>query len=266
MQKIINKLVVVFFVVSIFGCATVRDVQRGTDIIRTDSELARILKGEQLDPDLSPSTELTQIGDHGKKEGDTLKNKFDKALDAIAYYRIAATAYWKSQNPNTIDNLFAAVNSGIETCIALGDKAPDRDCLYLQLVIPFAGLESATSKKRINDLLDEVNFTDDTATKTEIAAMNKAAVYLRQVKPQVESILSVGMNERMLSHPSMTDYYCRNARAAMRFFDSRTAGYTTKAFQFKNSFPDHDPPLEMPHEGIQHLREFALKLPLLCNP
>ena len=43
MRKCLSKLVLGFIVVSVVGCATVKDVQRGTDIIRTDNVLERLI-------------------------------------------------------------------------------------------------------------------------------------------------------------------------------------------------------------------------------
>lgn len=266
MRKVLCRLVLGFIIVSIFGCATVRDVQRGTDIIRTDNELARILRGEQLDQEIPRAAELSQIGDHAKKQGDALKQQPGKALDALAYYRMAAIAYWKAESGDVTDNIFATVNSGIEICNALGDNAPDRDCLFMQLVIPFAGLESITDEKLINTLLDEVDFSDGTATPDEIETMSTVAGYLHQVKPLVESILTIGRDERLLSHPGMTAYYCGNAKTAVNFFDSRAAGYITKAFQFEKFFPDNDPSLEVSLEHAQSLRKLENELPTFCSP
>ncbi len=265
MHKFLSKLVLGFIVISMFGCATVRDVQRGTDIMRTDNELARILKGERVDPKISESAELTQIGDHAKKEGDALKKTPNKALDALAYYRIAATAYWKSKNPDVTNHLFATVNSGIETCNTMGGKAPDRDCLFLQLVIPFAGLESFTNEKQISTLLGSVNFSDGTATTDEIETMDTAAGFLQQVKTQVESILAIGADERLLSHPGMTGYYCGNANDAKDFFDTRAARYTTKVSLFEKSFPNNKS-LKMNLEQVQALRKLDYDLPESCSP
>ena len=266
MRKCLSKLVLGFIVVSVVGCATVKDVQRGTDIIRTDNDLARILDEKQLDPKISFRDELTQIGDHAKKEGDALRQLSNKALDALAYYRIAATAYWKSNNPHVTNRLFAVHDNGIEICSALGDSAPDRDCLFLQLVIPFAGLESFTNEKQISALLDKVVFSDGTATAEEIETMNKVGVFLRQVKPRVESILAIGKDEHLLSHPGMHDYYCENANKAKDFFDGRTGTYKSKVFQFENAFPNHDTPLEMSLEQVEGLRTLKNELPASCSP
>jgi len=266
MQKFLSKLVLGFIVISMFGCATVRDVQRGTNIIRTDNEMARILDGKQLDSKISTNAELTQIGDHAKKEGDALKEVTNKALDAIAYYRIAATAYWQSNNADVTNHLFSTINSGIEICNTMGGKAPDRDCLFLQLVIPLASLESFANEKQISNLLDNVIFSDETATADEIETMNKVAGFLHQLKPQVESILAIGKDERFLSHPGMNAYYCGNANKAKNFFDKRAAKYTTKVFQFEESFPNHDPPLKMSLKQVESLRKLENDLPASCNP
>ena len=246
------------------GCVTIRDIQRGTDIIRTDNELARILNEKQLDKEIPRSTELIQIGDHARKEGDALKNMSGQALDALAYYRIAATAYWKSNEPEVTDRLFAVYDHGIEICNVMGANAPDRDCLFLELVIPLSGFESFIKEKQISALLDKVRFSDGTATEEEIGTMNKAGALLNEVKPRVESILAIARDERLLTHPGMHEYYCDNAKKAMNVFRGRTGTFESKVFQFESMFPDHDPPLEMSLEQVQTLSRLENELPESC--
>jgi hypothetical protein len=135
----------------------------------------------------------------------------------------------------------------------------------LRLVIPFAGLESFADEKQISALLDSVVFSDGTATAIEIESMNKAAGFLLQLKPQVESILAIGQDERLLSHPGMRKYYCDNARAAKNFFDSRTGTYKSKVFQFENSFPNHDTPLEMSLQKVEKWGKLEHGLPESCT-
>lgn len=265
MKPFFNKFVIGLIIISMLGCATVKDVQRGTDIIRTDNELARILQGDKIDPKISTSAELMQIGDHAKKEGDALRKTPAKALDAVAYYRIAATAYWKSQSTEVTNHLFATVNHGIETCNTLGDRAPDRDCQYLSLVIPFASLESISNEKRINNLLNKVDFSDGSATTDEIQTMNKIAGFLQQIKPLVESILDSGADERLLSHPGMNAYYCEQAKKAFNYFDTRAAGYIRKASLFEKEFPGQGLILEKSLENVQKLRQLDNEIPASCK-
>ncbi|MBN1830684.1 MAG: hypothetical protein JW896_01075 [Deltaproteobacteria bacterium] len=264
MNNFLRQLVLALVVISTVGCVTVRDIQRGTDIIRTDNELARILNEKQLDKEIPRRTELIQIGDHAKKGGDALKKMSGQALDALAYYRIAATAYWKSNDPNVTNRLFAVYDHGIEICNALGGNAPDRDCLFLELVIPLSGFESFIKDKQISALLERVRFSDGTATKEEIKNMNKAGALLNEVKPRVESILAIARDERLLTHPGMHEYYCDNAKEAKRLFDGRTGTFESKVFQFESMFPNHDPPLEMSLEEVQTLSQLENELPASC--
>lgn len=266
MQKLLSKLVLVLVVISMVGCVTIRDIQRGTDIIRTDNELARILKGEErLDPRISKRVELIQIGDHAKKEGDALKKVSSEALDALAYYRIAATAYWKSNDPDIASRLFAVHDNGIEICNAMGANAPDRDCLFLQLVIPFAGFESFIKKNKISTLLGDVSFSDGAASAEDIETMNKVGTLLNELKPRVESILAIGKDKRLLTHPGMHEYYCDNAKKAMSVFKGRTGTFESKVFQFESSFPNHDPALETSLEQVQTLSKLENELPASCS-
>jgi hypothetical protein len=261
MKKFLRSIVTGIIIISLSGCATVQDVQRGTDIIRTDNELARLLQGKQVDPVIEIPDELIQIGDHARKEGNELKNKTGKALDAISYYRIASTAYWKSKSTDVTNHLFDTVNSGIEICNSMGDNAPDRDCLYLQFVIPLAALESIANEGQINKLLEDVDFSDGSATTEEIQIMDNIANLLEKIKPLVENILDRGADERLLSHSGINTYYCKNAEIAVRFFNNRVAGYIRKANLFKESFTDPNPKLKMSVEQAQKLSIPKFQLP-----
>lgn len=265
MQNLLSKLFIGLVLISMVGCVTIRDIQRGTDIIRTDNELARILKGEErVDPRISKRAELIQIGDHAKKEGDALKKVSAQTMDALAYYRIAATAYWKSNDPDVTNRIFAVHDNGIEICNTMGADAPDRDCLFLRLVIPFAGFESFIKENQISALLGDVSFSDGTATEEEIGTMNKVGTLLNELKPRVESILAIARDERLLTHPGMHEYYCDNAKKAMNVFRGRTGTFESKVFQFESSFPNHDPPLETSLEQVQTLSKLENELPVSC--
>ena len=78
------------------GCATAKDVQLATDLIRTDNELTRLLVEVRPGDTESAAVYLSGLAVQAKKEADELNGVPGKERDAIAYYRIAATAYWRS--------------------------------------------------------------------------------------------------------------------------------------------------------------------------
>lgn len=265
MQKFATKFVLGIVIVSLVGCATVKDVQRATDIIRTDNELARIIVDVRPQDKGTAETDLTFLANHAKKKGDALKNTRNGTHDAIAYYRIAATAYWKSGNPRATNDLFETVNSGTEICNKMGEKAPDRDCLFLQLVIPFAGIESFASEKGLTELLENVHFDDERDTPNEIQTMNEVGVSLVQARTLVESILTIGKDDRLLSHPGMNEYYCNNAKMAKGYFTSKVGIYLTNVQEFESAFPNHTPPLNVTFEKALELRELNVAVPKFCE-
>jgi hypothetical protein len=234
-------------VLLIVCCVSVEDVRRSSDLIRTDNELARILEDVRPVDKLSSEVEvkLVVLADHAKSEAEDLKGSQTKISDAIAYYRIAATAYWASGKSEVVYDLFEVTDNGTKLCTDLKQNAPDRDCLFLQLVIPFAGLESLTKTTDIGTLLDSVNFLDNKETQHEIDTMGVIRRSLSQSKRLVQKILSVGEDNRLLSHPGMKDYYCTNAKEALEYFDFRASLFITKVSEFYDEFPNNTPPLNI---------------------
>ncbi|WP_321491918.1 hypothetical protein [uncultured Desulfobacter sp.] len=188
-NNIIRIVIILFFVE---GCATVKDIQRSTDLIRTDNELARIIHDERPVQGTEKGAELSILGDHAKTQADHLKEERATILDAIAYYRIASTAYWQSLEEDTVKKFFEAADAGKELCHKLDNDVPDRDCLFLQLVIPFAGLESENNTMRPQELLSKVDFNDGEASDEELAHMNTIYASLKRSKQLLDHILSVG--------------------------------------------------------------------------
>lgn len=216
MQKLKVKFIIGFILFLLAGCATLEDVQRSTDLIRTDNELTRILVDVRPNDQILAGTDLAVLANHAKNKANALKDDRGKILDAIAYYRIAATAYWRSGKSEVTGDLFEATNNGTDLCAKLGEKAPDRDCLFLQLVIPFAGLESLANETGLSGLLADIDFNDGNATDPEIQTMAKIRGTLNQAKGLVKKILTVGEENRLLSHPGIREYYCDNAKKAFK--------------------------------------------------
>ena len=172
--------------------------RRASDLIRTDNELTRLLVKVRPNDQAGAGVYLAGLAADSLGKGDALKEKAetDKSgkketlqADAIAFYRIAATAFWRSGSSKLVNELFAAANAGQELCAALANDAPDRDCLFLGLVIPFAGLEQHANRKGLaKELEDKTNFNDgQPASKDELAIMAEVGDALTESKKLVEN-------------------------------------------------------------------------------
>ncbi|MCD4742210.1 MAG: hypothetical protein K8R67_07010 [Desulfobacteraceae bacterium] len=264
MKKHLTRIIICIVVFLLAGCATVKDIQRSTDLIRTDNELTRLLVEADPSNQDDRATYLIGIASHAKKEAESLKGIQGKRLTAIAYYRIAATAYWQSGRTEVINELFETVNKGRDLCEQMGDKGPDRDCLFLRLVIPFAGLESI-AEKYLSGLLDTVDLNDGDITLVEKETMEEVGKLLRSAKGPMENILTIGLNDRLMSHPGLRDYYCKNAKKAVAFYDSRSGLFLSKVKEFYSSPQNHELSLDITVEDAQKIRKLYNHVPDFCN-
>ncbi len=265
MRKFTNLFILCFSVLLLVCCATAEDVQRATDLIRTDNELTRLLVEVRPGDQAGASTYLSGLAAHAKGEADALKDDRGRAPEAIAYYRIAATAYWRSGRSDVVNDLFEVTDDGTRLCVELGKNAPDRDCLFLQLVIPFAGLESNANNSDLSGLLKKVDFNDENAEPREIQTMNDIRGSLLQIKPLVQKILVVGVDESLLSHPGMRRYYCDNADKAFRYYDSAAGIFVTKVKEFHANFPDNTPPLGITLDEARGIKKLEIDIPSFCK-
>ncbi len=252
-----------FFIILFTACATVDDVQRASDLIRTDNELARLLKEVRPGDQEGSSVFLTVLAADASEKAKLLGN----SADAIAFYRIAATAYWKSDKPEFTDKLFAVVGSGQEACGGLGDRAPDRDCLFLQFVIPFAAIESESRKLNYDAKLKKIDFFDQLETGAEIKTLDDTSGYLHKIKKSVKSILNVGSDDVLLSHTEMKLYYCDNAKKALKTYNNIASNLYTKTVSYHKRKADlegsHN--LEFDAKAVDELRDLDQKLTEKCN-
>jgi predicted small secreted protein len=264
MKKLTTLFIVVTMAFLLAACATVQDVQRATDLIRTDNELTRLLVEVRPNDQIGAALYLSALATHAKAEADNLKGDPRRAPDAIAYYRIAATAYWRSGKSEVINELFEVTDNGAKLCAALGKSAPDRDCLFLQLVIPFAGMESNVKNANLPVLLDGVDFSDQTSTTEEIDTMAKIHKELMEIKPLVEKILTVGLDDSFMTHPGMREYYCANAQKAVDYYDLNAGEFVSHVRVFHDKFPDNTPPLGVTLDEARGLRKLEREIPSFC--
>ena len=265
MKRLTTRFIAGISVFLLVGCATAEDVRRASDLIRTDNELARILEKVRPVDQITAEMDLINLANHAKSEADALKGNQSKFPDAIAYYRIAATAYWRSGSPEVVNALFETSNSGTDLCNNLGEKAPDRDCLFLRLVIPFASLESLAKEKGLSGMLQKVDFNDGNALPAEIDTMKEIHESLKKTKLMVQKILVIGVGDSLLSHPGMREYYCDNAQKAVGFYDSTAGIFVTKVKEFHAEFPDHTPPLGVTLDEARGLQRLEQDIPSFCQ-
>ena len=265
MKKFAYLFINSFLVLLLVCCATVEDVQRATDLIRTDNELTRLLVEVRPSDQAGAATYLSGLANHAKTEADALKDDQARIPAAIAYYRIAATAYWRSGRSEVVNDLFEVTENGTKLCAQLGQNAPDRDCLFLQLVIPFAGLESNLKASDPSVLLSKVNFGDRRADSAEIKTMVAIHESLIQNRRLVLKILAVGESDRFLSHPGMRAYYCDNTKNALKKFDNAASVFTTKVGEFHNNVPNSTTHLKITVDDIRELRKLEKASPSFCQ-
>lgn len=263
MKRFITYLFIGIVLFFLEGCATVKDVQRSTDLIRTDNELARLLNDGRLLEETDKGTELSILGDHAKTQADNLKNSQDRFPDAIAYYRIAATAYWQSWKPDAVENFFNAAERGQKLCTQLDDMAPGRDCLFLQLLIPFAGLESEDKKINPQLLLNQVNFSDKNATVKEIENMTAIYSSLKKSKRLLDHIITIEKDNRIMAHTGMKEYYCRNSKKAISRYRSNWQSFLIRVKQFHLLKPPPEKSLDITNDAGVKL-EFKQNKPSIC--
>lgn len=265
MKKLTALFIVGTMAFLLAACATIQDVQRATDLIRTDNELTRLLVEVRPNDQIGAALYLSALATHAKAEADTLKGDPRRAPDAIAYYRIAATAYWRSGKSEVINELFEVTDNGAKLCAELGKNAPDRDCLFLQLVIPFAGMESNVRNANLPVLLGEVDFSDQTSTTEEINTMGIIHKALVVTKPLVEKILIVGLDESLMTHPGMREYYCTNTKKAVDYYDTNAGEFVSHVRVFHDKFPDNTPPLGITLVKARELRKLKRDIPSFCQ-
>jgi hypothetical protein len=263
MKKLRNPIIITAMVVLLAACASVQDVRRATDLIRADNELTRLLVEVRPGDQAGATAYLIGLASESAQQGDTLAAAQGNQADAIAFYRIAATAYWKSCSSETAASLFQTAEKGTALCTGMGTQAPDRDCLFLRLVIPFAGLE-AVAGEELEMMMDEVDFNDGTATDLEKEMMEETYSRLKLARTPAQKILAVGSDDRLLSHASMRDYYCRNAKMAKEYYDSTLAVFIAKVREYGDNFGDSQPALGVDLTEARALK-LAEKVPAFCS-
>lgn len=229
MLKSIKPVMYLAAALLLAGCSLTNQVKQANDLIMADNELTNLLVEVRPGDKAVASSYLRGLGTDATISADKLVTQGKKS-DAIAYYRIAATALWRSGDLEVTDALFNAADTGISLCAELKNEAPDRDCLFLQLVIPFAALESAD--KDLGAKVAAVNFSDGAADDQEIVVMRSTRNALVNMKPVVDKIMAVGTDDVLITHPQMRDYFCVNAQKSKKFYKSIAGTFALKVSKY----------------------------------
>lgn len=237
MHRMKINFVVCLAVTMIMGCASLKDVQRAGELIRTDNELESLLR-DKAPLSAEKTEQILVLGHFAKKEADMLatENQEPKIRDAISYYRIAATAFWKSQSKDISSDLLNSVDGGLDLCRKLGDRAPDRDEMYLHLVTHYAIYDEIfRSKTDIKQKLIKVNFDDADNTEQEIKLMKIVGDILIRMKNPIDKMLLFGADKRYKTHEGMRKYFCKNLSKAKDNYDILYTLYKVRVIQYHSS-------------------------------
>lgn len=223
------------------GCATVNDVRQASQLIHTDNQLAALLAARSDKHHVVAQAELVSLGEDARKQAETLELDPSAKREAIAYYRIAATAFWQSGSSEAVDRMFGTVANGRALCESMpATKVPDRDYLFLKLLLPLAAFEaSARADAGQADALEQVDFTDQENTASELETLKAVFRYLQAQKRLIREVDSLRDDRSLAGHTGMQAYYEENSRRIHQDFEG-LAGVLLEALDsLERHFPAH---------------------------
>ncbi len=232
-----RHLFIVLMFLCIPSCATVTDVNRAADLIRQDNEIFRLIT-ETRRADPAKSSMLLKVL---AAEAEKSALKAGETSNAVAFYRVAVTAYWRSDDSSVAGKLSAMVEKGKEICKKLGEDKPGRDCLYIDFALPFAALEAAAISRDYDQEIQSINLWDNVDTGKEEQILGSARDYLVQIKPAVENVVSYhqGAGQAVLSsHDEMKQYYCDNGLATLKKYSGIAKALSSKSKSYADKVAD----------------------------
>jgi hypothetical protein len=207
------KTRVAFIVSSILilqGCLSTQSFELAKDLNTTNEKMNQLLTTAIIEKNIKPKNKISLLAAYSHDAATSAAKKGENKL-ALGYYRIAATGYWRDDNPDNNRMLFDVVNSAEEICKELDSKAPDRDCFVLRFTPLFASLEDAMKQGKKFDL---------GATAAEI---NKGLLRLKDIgfKEKNSVVYNNGAFTNLLNqmikqqkflkqHSSLNSYICKN--------------------------------------------------------
>ena len=132
--------------IAIFALACGCTAQEQRSLDREFVELTTLRDSARGDPrrlDQSHAAEraLVELADRARLEGEA-RAKAGRPDDAIAAYRVAATARWRAG----AGGVEAPAGDGLRICDQLRARQPARDCAFLRLVPIFAAFDSKVAE------------------------------------------------------------------------------------------------------------------------
>ena len=210
MRKLKHWLLAVAIPLFLVGCVTVEDLQSANRLIHADDQLQTLVQAQPEDINQAVSVELIALGNDAMKQAKLLAGNEATQREAVSYYRIAATAFWQSRSDSAASQLFEARDDGLALCEDLKPNAPDRDRLFLKLIIPYAVLETSMhdADKALDIVQGEIESND--LTSKSVDALEDAYGNLKTAKSAIKEIESLEQDPALKEHEEFNAYYQYN--------------------------------------------------------
>ena len=215
-----SSVLAVIAILILSGCATINDVNRAAKLNRMDSNIPLLVSAtKNQDPNkkhlvAQARAELRQMNKESMQLAAEANgsDSLQKA-QAIAFYRLAATAAWQSRGENVMAEVFDAATSGQKICAEMTTFRPDRDCFYLATVPTYVAADSALRAPELESM-------DKDSVKNDLAngnlSGNTLEIYegvwdsLKFIRANVleASLLTGDDNEMLKDHPDLRTYFC----------------------------------------------------------
>ena len=203
------------------GCVTVQDIQTANRLIHADDQLQTLVQARDQDETGGAKAQLVALGQDAMKQAGLMEANEATRREAISYYRIAATAFWQSRSESVVSEMFSAADKGNALCKSMGDNAPDRDRLFLTLVIPFAAVEASlgdvdATLGQVKRDLDAGNVTPET-----VDALKRAYGQMQTARSAIGKIDALEQDPALAGHAEFLEYYASNQEAAHKSFEAQ---------------------------------------------
>jgi hypothetical protein len=155
--KRLQSLICLAILFTLMSCVSTEDFYAANDINKMDNNLTTLLVKAINSNNTNEKHEIAFTAALAHDSGDSMAEQ-GKAKLAIAYYRIAAIAYWQDDIDANDNQLIAVMDASQALCKSLQSdgKAPDRDCFVIQLTLLLEVIE-----QKFEDIaqVDQVDFT-----------------------------------------------------------------------------------------------------------
>ncbi|MFT5276949.1 MAG: hypothetical protein ACI97K_001963 [Glaciecola sp.] len=153
--KTIVSLLAVF---TLMSCVTTDEFTAANDVNSMDNNLTTLLIDASSKNDTGEKKQIAFLAALAHESGDAMASTGSKKV-ALAYYRIAAVAYWRDDISSNDNKLLDVIDSAKVLCDTLKEegKAPDRDCFVVQITLL---LEVIEGKFGAIANIDQSDFTD----------------------------------------------------------------------------------------------------------